>query len=84
MPIFEYKCRSCGHIFEKVVLRNETPDCDACHSKELEKIVSAPAIRTVKSQRKSNAEAQASRNKIRRDQKVAEREFVQKELNEHR
>ena len=42
MPIFEYACPNCGHIFEKLVLaRNpEPPVCPACGGKQVEQMFS--------------------------------------------
>jgi putative FmdB family regulatory protein len=38
MPIFEYACSNCGHVFEKLVLtRNpEPPECPQCGWKRAE------------------------------------------------
>jgi putative FmdB family regulatory protein len=38
MPIFEYVCSNCGHVFEKIVLtRNqEPPECPQCGWKRVE------------------------------------------------
>jgi putative FmdB family regulatory protein len=38
MPIFEYACCNCGHVFEKIVLtRNqEPPECPQCGWKRVE------------------------------------------------
>jgi putative FmdB family regulatory protein len=38
MPIFEYACPNCGHVFEKIVLtrRQEAPECPHCGWKEVE------------------------------------------------
>jgi putative FmdB family regulatory protein len=37
MPIFEYACRKCGKVFEKLVLGKERklPDCPSCGSKQV-------------------------------------------------
>ncbi|HHY16669.1 MAG TPA: zinc ribbon domain-containing protein [Firmicutes bacterium] len=40
MPIFEYKCRSCGREFEFLVRGQEVPVCPKCGSKELTKLLS--------------------------------------------
>lgn len=41
MPIFEYKCKNCGKIFEVLVLsQNEVIFCENCKSKEIERIPS--------------------------------------------
>jgi putative FmdB family regulatory protein len=38
MPIFEYACPNCGHVFEKLVLtrRQEPPECPQCGGKQVE------------------------------------------------
>ncbi len=82
MPIYEYKCLDCGKTFEKIVLVSEQPDCDFCHSKNLEKLFSPAGIRTSKSTRKSESQEQLARSKIRKDRAVAESEFIRKELSE--
>lgn len=80
MPIYEYKCRSCGHQFEKIVKISETPDCESCNSGDLEKLFNAPGIRTTKSQNRSSAQERADRSKVHKDLKVAESDFLKKEL----
>jgi putative FmdB family regulatory protein len=47
MPIFEYACKSCGKEFEALVLATTAPPaCPACQGTELEKLISAPAIKS--------------------------------------
>ena len=43
MPIFEYACSHCGHVFEKLVLtRNQDlPECPKCGGKRVEQKFSA-------------------------------------------
>jgi len=43
MPIFEYACSHCGHVFEKIVLtRNQDPpECPKCGWKRVEQKFSA-------------------------------------------
>lgn len=43
MPIFEYTCSKCGHVFEKLVMtRNqEPPECPKCGWKRVERMFSA-------------------------------------------
>lgn len=43
MPIFEFRCVDCGHVFEKIFLSSdETVDmqCPECKSDSLERVVS--------------------------------------------
>jgi putative FmdB family regulatory protein len=43
MPLYEYECRSCDHVFEELVSRDEVVECPRCHGKKLEKLFSVPA-----------------------------------------
>jgi len=46
MPLYEYRCKDCGHVFEKMVRFSEAdraPICPTCHSQETHKKVSAVA-----------------------------------------
>jgi putative FmdB family regulatory protein len=45
VPLYEYKCRKCGHRFEKIESVNaaETKKCPRCRAKA-ERMVAAPAI----------------------------------------
>ena len=47
MPIYEYQCGSCEHVFESLQRISEAPltHCPACGKPELKKLVSAPAFR---------------------------------------
>ncbi len=40
MPIFEYRCESCGHKFEAILFGSQTPECPKCHTGKLEKQLS--------------------------------------------
>jgi putative FmdB family regulatory protein len=37
MPLFEYRCRACGHPFEALVVGTRVPVCPRCKSEDLEK-----------------------------------------------
>lgn len=41
MPIYEYHCENCGEEFEYLVFGNEDPDCTACESTNVSKLMSA-------------------------------------------
>jgi putative FmdB family regulatory protein len=46
MPLYEYKCKKCGHRFEKIVKFSDPPikKCPKCKKQALEQLVSSPAI----------------------------------------
>jgi putative FmdB family regulatory protein len=40
MPIYEYVCEKCATEFEALVRSDTVPECPACHSPELKKVLS--------------------------------------------
>jgi len=86
MPIYEYKCRDCGNQFEALVMPwvKSASECPACHSQNLEQLLSAFAVN---SQERSQSVWNAAQKKFEqttlRDKKVAERESIQHHLNDH-
>jgi putative FmdB family regulatory protein len=42
MPIYEYLCKKCGQASELLVMSKAVPACPHCHSRRLQKLVSAP------------------------------------------
>jgi putative FmdB family regulatory protein len=47
MPIFEYVCRNCQTTFETLMLpgEGEAPACPQCGGQDVEKLMSAGAVR---------------------------------------
>ena len=47
MPIYEYKCKQCGHQFEILQKISDSPTkrCPECHTDSLRKLVSAAAFK---------------------------------------
>ena len=47
MPIYEYRCESCGHELEALQKMSDPvlTDCPACHKPDLQKLVSAAGFR---------------------------------------
>ena len=47
MPIYEYECEACGHVFETLQRISDAPlsECPACGKPALKKLVSAAAFR---------------------------------------
>jgi len=47
MPIYEYQCEECGHVFDALQKMSEGPlkDCPDCGEASLRKLMSAPNFR---------------------------------------
>ena len=43
MPIYAFECRSCGREFSTLVRGGETPQCPACASADLDRLLSLVA-----------------------------------------
>ncbi len=41
MPIYEYHCQKCNQDFERLVLGDERPDCPACRSADVCRLMSS-------------------------------------------
>ena len=44
MPLFEYRCESCGHRFEQLTRAGVAPSCPKCQGEQLEKQLSTFAV----------------------------------------
>jgi putative FmdB family regulatory protein len=44
VPIYDFQCRHCGHAFEALVRPHDTPECPACRSRDLAKLLSSFAV----------------------------------------
>jgi len=44
VPIFEYRCRKCGRVFEQLVrAAREVVECPSCASRSVAKLLSVPS-----------------------------------------
>src|SRR5690606_36421842 len=54
MPLYEYKCRTCDHTFERIVKLGETPPCPECGAAEPERLFSrSVSVSTDKTRKRS-------------------------------
>jgi putative FmdB family regulatory protein len=80
MPIYEYKCRHCGHQFEFLLRPSSstTAACPECGGQELERLLSGFAAKTAELSRARVDQARAAKAQStdRKDKKVADAEKV--------
>ena len=78
MPILEYSCRACGHQFEFLRLPTTAgaATCPACHSEDLERLLSAFAMNTreLTQSRVKAARTQQRQSKDHKDKQIADAE----------
>src|SRR5687768_11616502 len=86
MPIFEYRCKGCGHEFEFLALPGsaKTAACPECASEDLEKLLTGFAVKSAElsQARVQKARAAMKTNKNRIDQQVSESEHIREHVSE--
>jgi putative FmdB family regulatory protein len=80
MPIYEYKCRGCGHYFEYLVLPSSpAPECPSCRHDDLDKLISLCSV-------SSESTCQANLKSARKKASVEHKDMMHEEhkhLHEH-
>jgi putative FmdB family regulatory protein len=80
MPIYDFRCRGCGHEFEALVRPQdqEATKCPSCQSVDLERLLSSFAVSTAERTQaavKQSRQRQISANK---EKLVADEEYRKK------
>ena len=78
MPLYDFRCRSCGDEFERLVRKDETVECPSCRAQDVERLLSTFALST--EERRAAAAKQSRKLQIakNRDKVIAEEEYRQK------
>lgn len=58
MPLFDFKCRGCGHVFEFLIRGDAQAVCPQCHGEDVEKqlsmfMVGTPALTPAQKEKQS-------------------------------
>lgn len=69
MPIYEYRCTSCGHEFEALVRKSSVPKCASCGKTDLERQFSRPNLKSDSTHAKA-MKAAKKRDKIQATDRV--------------
>ena len=74
MPLFDYRCRACGHQFEALVRVQDAPpaDCPECRSTTVERMLSTFATSSKEQRQASAAKQVASAAKRGRSETAAQ------------
>jgi putative FmdB family regulatory protein len=79
MPLYDYRCRSCGHEFE-VLVRGDagTLSCARCASVDVERLPSMFAVNTEGTRQASLGKARKANLGVERDKAIANEEYINK------
>lgn len=80
MPIYDYRCRRCGHEFEALVLKSSPPACPSCAGSDLEQLLSGFAVSSDAIRRQNSRAARQAQVTGRefKDKSIAHAEYVKK------
>lgn len=84
MPLYDFRCRRCGHEFEALVRPAHEPACPSCGAADLERLTSGSAF-SVRSGGLSPAARRAvqkQQTQQHRDQAAFQQEIEKKHLDE--
>jgi len=84
MPLFDFRCLACGHVFEALVRTGHTTACPSCGGESLERQISAPVVSSP--ERRGAAAAKAvERNAAigRRDNAIRDKETKEHRKHDH-
>jgi putative FmdB family regulatory protein len=78
VPLFDFRCKTCGKVFEALVRPGDTPRCPDCDATDLERQLATFALST--DERRAAAVRQSRQRQIakRKDAIIAEEEYRQK------
>lgn len=84
MPVFEYKCRKCGHQFEYLVLHSSPrPECPTCHEQDLEQLISLCSMSSEATKQANLGAAQAKAAAVRNERQRQEHANLHEHFEDH-
>ena len=78
MPIFDYRCRTCGYEFEAIVRPSRPAACPSCHGTALEQLISLFSVSSASTRTAALKIAREEHQKGKKDEAIAHQESVRK------
>jgi len=84
VPLFDFRCRACGEVFEALVRPPVVPGCPACAATDLERLVTgfSFSVRTGGLSPAARRAVQKQQHAQRRDQAAFQHEIEKKHLDD--
>jgi putative FmdB family regulatory protein len=78
MPLYEFRCASCGHTFEVLVRRGEMPtNCPSCDASDPERLLSLFSVNSEATRQGALASGRKQNAKLQKDKMIADREEIE-------
>ena len=78
MPIFDYRCRTCGYEFEAIVRASLPAACPSCHGTALEQLISLFSVSSASTRQAALKVARQKHQEGKKDQVIAHQDSVRK------
>ena len=76
MPIFDFRCRACGHEFEALVRAQDPPArCPSCQHIDVEKLLSGFALKTAERSAAAALDSRKRQVRANKDKIVADEDY---------
>jgi len=84
MPIYEYRCARCGHVFERLMRpAAEAGACPACGGEDLERLFSLPSVRSEQTRGRAARDIKNRNRATRAEQAEAEARRIEAHSRDH-
>ena len=84
MPLYDFRCRSCGRLSELLVRPGSVQACPACQSTDLDRQISTFAVSSAeRTQLAANRKRKREADSFSRDQHAMEREMEEHKKEDH-
>jgi putative FmdB family regulatory protein len=84
MPLYDFKCRKCGHRFEELVRVNDAASCPKCKAGNAERQFSmSAAVSTDKTRARTTKIARRRATGVHKEKKAADDAYTRNYIKEH-
>jgi putative FmdB family regulatory protein len=78
MPLYEFRCRACGHSFEILIGGGATPVCPLCGGQDLERLLSSFGVSSTTTREMALRSGRRQLKRLERDKTAEQREVIEK------
>lgn len=84
MPIYDFKCQRCGHLFEQLVKPDEIPRCPSCDAARTQRQFSySAAVATTRTRASALAVERGKARAVKKEKDSAHAEYMRNHIKDH-